>query len=294
MQIHRDGLRPTPVVAAEVLTAGEVAAHAFPGRVEQLREAFMCGDVVDDAGAPLPPDTLLAAGDRIHIYRPIPDEPAAPIVPVILAEGRGWVAIDKPAAMATMPRGSHVATSATIVVRRYMRNPNVVAAHRLDAATRGVLLLTTDPDMRGAYQGLFERKQVRKRYFAVAPYDAGASRTRVVRRRLERIRGELRTQVVAGEPNSETRIRLREERGGLGLYEVEPVTGKTHQIRAVFADLGMPIVGDWLYPDVGVGDEGRLQLLARSLEFVDPVTGVDVRIVSRQRLNWEGWDVLRL
>ena len=92
--------------------------------------------------------------------------------------------------------------------------------------------------------------------------------------------------VVEGQPNATTTVRLAGERQGLGLYEIEPKTGRTHQIRVTMSHLGIPIVGDWLYPEVR--DGGDLQLLAARLEFVDPVSGSEVALKSAQALDrWE-------
>ena len=91
---------------------------------------------------------------------------------------------------------------------------------------------------------------------------------------------------------SETRWRLAEARDSLGRYELEPVTGKRHQLRVHMAALGVPIAGDRFYPDVletaeqAPGFEAPLQLLARGLAFTDPVTGTERVFESRQRLAW--------
>ena len=71
-----------------------------------------------------------------------------------------------------------------------------------------------------------------------------------------------------------------------------PSTGQTHQLRVHMNALGVPILGDPLYPvvtdPVPAGDFRRpLQLLARTLEFTDPVTGVEYRFRSARTL--EAW-----
>lgn len=84
-----------------------------------------------------------------------PDEPAEPIVVPIVEENERWLAADKPHGMATMPRGSHVAQTLTVVLRRQFTNDELVAAHRLDAPTAGVVLVTKARQWRGTYQKLF-------------------------------------------------------------------------------------------------------------------------------------------
>lgn len=286
MQIHRDGLRPVPVKAERAGRAFEVLYAAFPHKEREIRQAFARKDVVDRCGVPISIDAHVVKDDLICVFRPITDEPEIPITPTIIAENERWIAMDKPPSMATMPRGAHVAGSATIVVRRFLHNPEVVAAHRLDAATRGVLLLIKKKEYRGSYQKMFQQGEVTKRYLAVACARDEFIDECQVSLRLNKPRNSLQTLVEEGEENSATRIRLLQRRGQRGLYEVTPLTGKTHQIRAVFSHLGMPIEGDWLYPEVGQRDTGRLQLLAHTLSFTDPVSGEKVRLRSGQHLDF--------
>ena len=89
--------------------------------------------------------------------------------------------------------------------------------------------------------------------------------------------------------NSHTRIDAIERDGPLWRYALEPTTGKKHQLRVHMAALGAPIVGDRFYPqlgDLGVHDYlNPLQLLAKSLAFADPLTGVERCFESQQILQ---------
>ena len=75
----------------------------------------------------------------------------------------------------------------------------------------------------------------------------------------------------------------------LAWLELSPITGRTHQLRLHMSGLGLPIVGDDLYPrqlDTPLDDFTRpLQLLAARLEFDDPVTGVHRRLITRLALS---------
>jgi tRNA pseudouridine32 synthase/23S rRNA pseudouridine746 synthase len=101
---------------------------------------------------------------------------------------------------------------------------------------------------------------------------------------------------VTGEPNAVSGIDLVEHRDGLGRYRLTPRTGQTHQLRVHMSALGVPILGDPLYPvvtgPVPAGDFRRpLQLLARTLEFTDPVTGRAHRFASGRTLEaWTSYD----
>gem|GEM_PF-1417345 len=279
----RDGLRPT-AICAEGGAVWEAVARAFPRLSEEsIALAFSAGDVVDADANPLAPQQSVKRGSSVFVFRPIPDEPDAPLELDVVGGTDRWVAVDKPAGMATMPRGKHVAQTVTIAARRQFANPEIVAAHRLDAATRGVLLLTLGKRWRAPYQTLFERREVRKTYLAVAPADDRFVEAQTVALALAKPRGSLTALVVDGQPNAVTTVRLADERRGLGLYEIEPKTGRTHQIRVTMSHLGIPIVGDWLYPEVR--DGGNLQLLAARLGFVDPANGLEVALKSAQTLD---------
>ncbi|WP_313409993.1 pseudouridine synthase, partial [Aeromicrobium sp.] len=159
--------------------------------------------------------------------------------------------------------------------------------HRLDRVTSGVLLLATERRWRGPYQTLFEHRDVRKTYRALAPWQAALESPVIVRNHLRKDRGEPRAEVVPDAPvNAETLVELESRAGDLAVYRLSPRTGRTHQLRMHLAGLGSPIVGDPLYPevvDVSIDDFTRpLQLLASELEFTDPVDGSARRFVSER------------
>ena len=93
---------------------------------------------------------------------------------------------------------------------------------------------------------------------------------------------------VPGTANARTLIRLVTVVDGLGRFEIDPVTGKRHQIRLHMTSIGCPIVNDPLYPvlrpEPKMHDEPPLQLLSRRLAFTDPITGADLEFVSKRRL----------
>ena len=101
--------------------------------------------------------------------------------------------------------------------------------------------------------------------------------------------------VVAGEPNAETLVELIARLAGqpaLAHYRLTPRTGRKHQLRAQMNALGLPIVGDRLYPELLPEPDPQaapdwsqpLQLLARELSFVDPISGAPRRFTSRRQL----------
>lgn len=150
--------------------------------------------------------------------------------------------------------------------------------------------MTTEPRWRAAYQSLFSDRAVEKTYVAIAPLHPGLEFPLEVESHLIKRVGTMQAETLDLPPNSRTHIDLLEVRDGWGRYEVRPVTGKTHQIRAHFTQLGIPLAGDPLYPkvlDINIDDFSRpLALLSRSLAFTDPVDGTSRHFVSGRTLSW--------
>ena len=272
----RDGLGP-----ARLRLQGGSVVDEFRARFGPVAAAKVtAGEVVDADGAVLDGRSVMPAGSFVYLYRELAPEVPVPFDIPVLHRDDDIVVVDKPHFLATMPRGRHVAQTATVRLRRELGLPELSPAHRLDRLTAGVLLFTTRREVRGRYQTLFSRGLVRKTYLARSAGQSNTELPRVVHSRIIKRRGCLQAVTERGEPNAET---LVEPMGG-GLYRLTPRTGRTHQLRVHMASLGLPIDGDPLYPnviDIAADDFSTpLQLLAHSLEFEDPLTGARRRFVS--------------
>ncbi len=270
-------------------TMGQFLRERLPS-VAPVTEMLQDGEFVDQQGQPWHDQDAYRPNAFVWFHRPLTAEAPVPFeVPVLYADER-IVVVDKPHFLATTPRGIHVRETVVVRVRESLNLPDLAPAHRLDRLTAGVLLLTTRPEFRAAYAGLFQRGAVRKVYEAVAPFDPSIAFPVRVSNRIEKRRGSLQAEVVAGEPNAETVIELVEVRGDFARYRLIPATGKTHQLRVHLAGLGLPIVGDPLYPDVqdALGDnfDRPLQLVASSLAFTDPMDDTPRRFTSRIAVAW--------
>ncbi len=265
-----------------------------PTRIDELLAA---GEIVGKDG-PLTPDAPFVPGATLWVHRDLPDETPVPFRIDVLHRDDDVVVVDKPHFLATIPRGSHVRETVLVRLRQELGLPELGPAHRLDRATAGLLLLVVNRERRGAYQTLFAKGRVRKTYEAVAPHDPGLDLPRTVHSRIVKHRGIVQARTEPGPVNAETRVELAEVRGELARYTLRPRTGRTHQLRLHMSELGVPILGDDFYPDLHerpLDDFTRpLQLLARTLEFTDPVTGAERRFDSRRTLQaWsdpQGWD----
>lgn len=254
------------------------------------------GQIVDAAGRPVPRDMAYVPGMYVWFHRELPDEERVPFAIDVVYQDEHVVVADKPHFLATTPRGSHVTETALARLRRELGIPALGPAHRLDRLTAGLVLFTVRPEERGAYQSLFSDRRVAKEYEAVARYDPELTLPITVRSRIVKERGILAAREVEGEPNAVSRVELLEHRDGRARYRLTPRTGQTHQLRVHMSTLGVPILGDPLYPvvtdPVAAGDFRRpLQLLARALEFTDPFTGREHRFVSPRGLRaWSSYD----
>ncbi len=278
----RDALGPARVR----LHGGSVLAELTGRFGAPARAKVLAGEVVDGDGAVVDTDTVLPPGSFVYLHRDLPDEVPVPFDIPVLYQDDDIVVVDKPHFLATMPRGRHVAQTALVRLRCGLGLPELSPAHRLDRLTAGVLLFTTRRELRGAYQTLFARGLVRKTYLARAAVDPALVLPCLVRSRIVKRRGHLQAVCEPGEPNAETLVELQSPDG---LYRLTPRTGRTHQLRVHMASLGLPIVGDPLYPDVidvpSDDFSSPLQLLAQRIEFDDPVTGVRREFVSRQSVD---------
>jgi tRNA pseudouridine32 synthase/23S rRNA pseudouridine746 synthase len=320
---------PVPAVTA-CPTAIEMLSRRFPPLTDPsatgLGERFVRGEIVRADGSPWATDDVPAPGDEFWFHRELRPEHVPDLPLDILARDEHLLVLDKPHAMATMPRGAHVLASALVRLRRSTGITTLSPLHRLDRDTAGVLAFGIRPEERSAYQQLFASREVDKTYLAwvrvtdgadiraagvdgVAAADARGDRADiggmavgdlfVMEDRLVKTRSVLQTQVVPGSPNARTEVEVVDVRDGAMLLELRPRTGRTHQLRVQLAHRGMPIVGDRLYPQVRgqEAEEGAtgparsgvpLQLLAQRLAFTDPVTGQERVVESRQRLGMVG------
>lgn len=269
------------------------------------RARIAAGDVLAADGRAVSADEP-CAGHRILWYWRTLDapEPVVPFEAEVLHVDDHLVVADKPHFLPMTPKGRHLHETLLTRLKRQLGIATLAPMHRLDRETAGVVVFTVRPDERDAYQRLLRERAVHKVYEAIAPWRADLALPRLHESRLEERGGDAFMQMheVPGEPNSQTRIELierlpltgkadeQDHPEGLARYRLHPLTGRKHQLRAHLSALGIPIVGDRIYPVLQpmetVPDHGRpLQLLARELAFADPLTGAPRRFVSRRSLT---------
>jgi tRNA pseudouridine32 synthase/23S rRNA pseudouridine746 synthase len=242
------------------------------------------GRVLDAGGRAVTLESAFRAGAEIHYYREVEDEPRIPFAETVLFADEHIVVADKPHFLPVTPAGGFVTQTLLARLLRRFDNPGLVPLHRIDRATAGLVLFSANPHSRTRYQALFRERRIDKQYEALAPALPGPAFPLTRTSRLERGEPFFRMCETGGVQNTETHIDVIEQDGDTWRYALKPVTGKKHQLRVHMAALGAPIVNDLIYPllRTEMEDYSRpLKLLAKSLAFVDPVSGVERRFESR-------------
>jgi tRNA pseudouridine32 synthase/23S rRNA pseudouridine746 synthase len=255
---------------------------------ETWTERLCTQSVLNAEGQPVLVTQPYTPHRRVFYYRHIEDEPQLPEPASILFEDDHLLVADKPHFMPVMPAGRYVQQSLLVQLKNLTGRDDLVPLHRIDRETAGLVLLAKRPADRDAYHALFRQQHIHKIYHAVAPFRSDLTWPRTHTSRL--VAGEpfFRMQEVPGGPNSETRISLLRSDSFRALYQLEPISGKRHQLRVHMLALGLPLEGDLFYPEVQRGPDApedfsrALQLLAQHIAFTDPVTGAE-RVFDSQR-----------
>ncbi len=251
------------------------------------------GDVLDDNAEPVAPHAPCIPGARLYYWRHVDDEIEIPFEEHILFQDDHLLVADKPHFLPVTPGGRTVRHSLMVRLKARTGIETLNPIHRIDRETAGLVVFNVRPQDRNAYHALFRDRAVEKRYEAIAPHNGDVAFPLTRRSRIEEdVEAFFRMVEVEGEPNSETRIERLDVNGDWARYGLDPLTGKRHQLRVHLNALGLPIAGDRFYPRVRRGPheaedfDEPLRLLARAIEFTDPVTGHRRRFESRRSLGW--------
>jgi tRNA pseudouridine32 synthase / 23S rRNA pseudouridine746 synthase len=270
-----------------------LAAHFSHISLANWQRRFDSGLISLERGEPLKQDSPYLAGQTILYYRQVENEPIIPFEPNILHLDEHLLVVDKPHFLPVTPSGRYVSQTLLAKLRNHpdlqqLAVNDISPLHRLDKDTAGVMLLSVNPSSRACYHALFADRHIHKTYQAIAPTRSDLCYPFHIHSRLERGEPFFLTKTAQGEPNAHTMIELIENNGAFSLYRLTPVTGKKHQLRVHMASLGMPLLNDNFYPTVktqGSSDFTKpLQLLAKSIAFIDPITQQARRFDSQLRL----------
>lgn len=185
------------------------------------------------------------------------------------------VAVDKPAGMLSVPgRGADKQDCASLRVGQQFADTLIV--HRLDMATSGLLVFARGAEVQRRLSIAFASREVHKRYVAVVHGSMANEHGEIAlplaadwpKRPLQKVDFD------AGKPSlTRYRVLARDEPNDTTRVELEPITGRSHQLRVHLLAIGHPIVGDALYAADCMNEAHRLLLHACELSLPHPTTG---------------------
>ncbi|MGL6290623.1 MAG: pseudouridine synthase, partial [Silanimonas sp.] len=204
-----DGLAPSALQLPPgpwVTVLDALCAHFPAVSRDAWLDRFARGRVLGPDGCAIASGTPHRVGLEVHYYREVADEPRIPFDERVLHHDDHLLVADKPHFLPVTPGGAHVHETLLARLIRRTGNPDLVPLHRIDRETAGLVLFSTNPATRAAYQALFREQRIEKHYEAVAP--ALPQLDFPLTRRSRIVPGEpfFRMHEVDGEPNSETRI----------------------------------------------------------------------------------------
>ena len=268
------------------------------GQLEEilLNRVQLNGDVVDS-------QTVVKKGDWIEYQHLRSDEELLTIDLPIIFEDDWLLAISKPDYLPVIPNTSFYFNSLAILVKERFRNEAISPVHRLDIETSGVLLFGKNREACSQIQRLFRERHVEKHYQAVT-FGSPAVQS-ITGNLVPDQNSKIYTKLVLDTNNSsdsETIIENSEAWGPYFRLWIQPLSGKTNQIRAHLAAIDCPIVGDkkyypdesvfldwFLYRDINrIIDRLKLSrqaLHCESLSFKHPFTEKEIHIEDQTK----GW-----
>jgi len=269
----------------------EFLSERFPFIGEDiLIDRMQRGEIVTQTGEAIKQDSPFIPEIFLFYYREVPDEISLPFKEEILFKDEHIIVVDKPHFIPVTPSGRYVKETLLSRLKDHYQIEDISPIHRLDRETAGVIMFSCNSDIRGAYQHLFQQRQVKKTYEAIAPV---STHTFPITHKSHMTRHDeifFIMQEIVGEPNSETEIDVIESQGDLARYHLSPITGRQHQLRVHLMSIGIPILNDPFYPELlpskGSDFTSPLQLLAKTIEFIDPISNEVRRFESKQELSF--------
>ena len=253
-----------------------------------LRDAFKRRDVKINASRAGENDPV-CAGDQIQIF--IPDKYTPLPIQTVFDDGR-LLACVKPQGL-PVDIDSDGIVEDTLLARIHKHCPAAQLCHRLDAQTGGLVLAAADADTLNRAEETFRQHAIQKTYFAVCK-GGFSKREDVLRAYLIKHARESRVEIAARAAKDakpiETRYRVVDDAHGIAYVELQPITGRTHQLRAHLAFIGHPLLGDDKYGDRALNraSGGLLRLWCKSIRIQEnsPLEAYRGQTFSAPQPDW--------
>lgn len=155
--------------------------------------------------------------------------------------------------------------------------------HRLDRPVSGVVVFARTSKALTRMNELFRDRKTEKVYWAVtdsAPKAKSGTLVHWLMKDEKKNKTTAFTRETSGALHAELSYKVLDARGGRSLLEVQPVTGRSHQIRVQLASMGCSILGDMKYGSAFQTGDGSIALHARRLSFVHPVKKEPIQLVA--------------
>lgn len=254
---------------------------------------FSEGLVMTADGQPVAASDAYQPNAHLLYFRRLAREPEIPFEEEILYQDEHILVADKPHFLPVTPSGLYLHQTLLNRLKKKTGLQHLSPIHRIDRDTAGLVIFCIQPNERAHYQNLFRDRAVTKVYEVIAPYseELSAKLPMMYQSRLEESEHFLQMREVAGEPNADTYIELIEVVKPWAKYRLTPGSGKKHQLRCHLNALGIAIKFDQIYPvltpyqEYDLDFSKPLQLLAKEITFVDPVTGENRSFVSRREIH---------
>jgi tRNA pseudouridine32 synthase/23S rRNA pseudouridine746 synthase len=272
----------------------EFFVSQFPHiEASEWESRFSEGLVMTAEGEQVAAKDAYRPNSHLLYFRRLAREPEIPFEEVILYQDEHILVADKPHFLPVTPSGLYLQQTLLNRLRKTTGLQYLSPLHRIDRDTAGLVVFSVQAQERGAYQNLFRDRLVSKVYEAIAPYakDLGERLPMTYRSRLEESEHFLQMKEVEGELNADTHIELLEVMGSWARYRLTPGSGKKHQLRCHLNALGIPIRHDQIYPvltpyqEYDLDFSKPLQLLAKEIAFIDPITGEGRAFISQRQLS---------
>ena len=261
-------------------------------KLDEWLARFSEGLVMTGDGRPVSASDAYQSNTHLLYFRRLAREPEIPFGEEILYQDEHILVADKPHFLPVTPSGLYLHQTLLNRLKKKTGLQSLSPIHRIDRDTAGLVIFCIQPNERSQYQNLFRDRLVKKVYEVVAPYSDGIINQLPMTycNRLEESEHFLQMREVAGEPNADTYIELIEVAKPWAKYRLTPGTGKKHQLRCHLNALGIPIKFDQIYPvltpyqEYDLDFSKPLQLLAKEIAFVDPVTGENRSFFSQREI----------
>ena len=202
-------------------------------------------------------------------------------MPTILYEDGLIIAVDKPSGVTTIPDAITPREASLVGMAEKHCGHKLFVVHRIDKETSGVVLFAKTKEAHRDLNIQFEKRKIIKEYYAVVK---GVPDFKVKEVRIPISKSKVGSKKVALSKvglDARTILKVKKQYKDHALLDVQPITGKRHQIRLHLKAIGFPLAIDPLYGDHGpVNGLKRLSLHARAISFFHPATHRIVKVRS--------------